>query len=55
MDGSYYVDEEGVVLTKSPAEYGLLNGGTKKQRTTTPFLGKEHPRRKMTTPAFTTK
>ena len=49
MDGSYYLDEEGAA-TKSSAEYGRLYGGTKKQRTTTPFLGKEHPRRKMTTP-----
>ena len=55
MDGSDYLDEEGVVVTKSPAEYGRLYGGTKKQRTTTPFLGKENPRRKMTTPVFTSK
>ena len=40
-------------MTKSPAEYGRLYGGAKKQRTTTPFLGKENPRRKMTTPVFT--
>ena len=55
MDGSYYLEEEGVITTKSPAEYGRLYGGTKKQRTTTPFLGKENPRRKMTTPVFTSK